>query len=368
MCRSRSPDSACKDETRFQGIATAAHRVSIPSAPRNLARTRPVFRGLRLHGGPQQDLRGLPDPCKDETRFQGIATILPTQISARAWKSLQGRDPFSGDCDLPGQPRNHLSLFHNLQGRDPFSGDCDRAATKTRLGDARPPGLQGRDPFSGDCDMRARVTRRMTGSVNLQGRDPFSGDCDLLGRPHLGSMGAEVLARTRPVFRGLRLPPGQLPDGLPRVLRLARTRPVFRGLRPSYSPSPFAGNTSGLARTRPVFRGLRRANRAASWASRVTDLQGRDPFSGDCDARASASLLYSSKYRRLARTRPVFRGLRRRLDAGDPGASAILARTRPVFRGLRLRVVWERRRHVLELARTRPVFRGLRRGKYPMRP
>ena len=76
-CPSGPPGSApmpsCRDETRFQGIATRlAKAVSVPW--RLLAGTRPVFRGLR-HDLPALLLPGNgEEPCRDETRFQGIAT------------------------------------------------------------------------------------------------------------------------------------------------------------------------------------------------------------------------------------------------------------------------------------------------------
>jgi hypothetical protein len=93
-------EEACKDETRFQGIATTPEESVISTRMFFLARTRPVFRGLRLLGQPVQDHPDVGHP-------------------------LQGRDPFSGDCDRIGNMGHLLSEMERLQGRDPFSGDCD---------------------------------------------------------------------------------------------------------------------------------------------------------------------------------------------------------------------------------------------------
>ena len=150
------PWCPCKDETRFQGIATTQmrdhhsiclHRLArtrpvfrglrlielerdIPQAIGMLAGTRPVFRGLRVADAPQQRGQPLIPSCKDETRFQGIATgVFFGGTAARISRALQGRDPLSGDCDR----RLPLSLrggFRSLQGRDPFSGDCNVGATR----------------------------------------------------------------------------------------------------------------------------------------------------------------------------------------------------------------------------------------------
>ena len=174
----RSP-RACKDETRFQGIATQPSWVTTKLSAIDLARTRPVFRGLRqsTHGGSEPSSRMW--TCKDETRFQGIATQIHLCTSGLGFATLQGRDPFSGDCDQP------------------IAGATAPAANR---------GLQGRDPFSGDCDNLHARSDADDGLAFLQGRDPFSGDCDdHLIRADLGRL--LLLAGTRPVFRGLRLRP-----------------------------------------------------------------------------------------------------------------------------------------------------------------
>ena len=175
-----------------------------PSAA--LARTRPVFRGLRFSLWSRANPPGPPPPCKDETRFQGIAIAGPLGPGPVAYTAiLQGRDPFSGDCDQRSWPPPQHHKGGRLQGRDPFSGDCDPGGWPP----LPTPGshLQGRDPFSGDCDTEifafmfilpqsitckdetrfqgiAMAYRRAPAwplrARPLQGRDPFSGDCDRL--------------------------------------------------------------------------------------------------------------------------------------------------------------------------------------------
>jgi hypothetical protein len=305
-----NPHFPCKDETRFQGIATLPDRRP-PQPPRApLARTRPVFRGLRRSGTRGPEALQLPsckdetrfqgiatrldvwvsagnkdEPCKDETRFQGIATGTETRAKRSPRKShLQGRDPFSGDCDAAprASDQKHMARlartrpvfrglrpvrtcirfacpFRILQGRDPFSGDCDQVLQRRR-GSPMPPTLQGRDPFSGDCDLscisaRSRASfptckdeTRFQGIATrlrplpvahlrhngLQGRDPFSGDCDP-GKPRRSLRFLDSLARTRPVFRGLRQGISDLLQ--PVLLHLAGARPVFRGLRHPFGPA-----------------------------------------------------------------------------------------------------------------------------------
>gem|GEM_PF-3782308 len=149
-----APRFSCRDETRFQGIATRlAKAVSVPW--RLLAGTRPVFRGLRPEVGAEGSGGG-ENPCRDETRFQGIATGTGgTGQRAGGVIRLQGRDPFSGDCDkwyIPFFPAP-LALAPcrdetRFQGIATWNSICP--SVKPR----KMPTLQGRDPFSGDCDSR----------------------------------------------------------------------------------------------------------------------------------------------------------------------------------------------------------------------
>ena len=202
-----------------------------------------------------------------------------------AWRispGLQGRDPFSGDCDSVVVPAPRGRPGPDLQGRDPFSGDCDRFESGPGLSPGNPRGLartrpvfrglrrrlleglvgredldlQGRDPFSGDCDVGHPVHQLGRETGDLQGRDPFSGDCDdaAYANDH-SALG--ILARTRPVFRGLRHSP----------LRPASARGAM-GLQ---GRDPFSGDCDAELGAREQ-------------ASESLNLQGRDPFSGDCDA------------------------------------------------------------------------------------
>ena len=173
-----------------------------PSAA--LARTRPVFRGLR----PGCDLAGLTPGC---------------------WPPLQGRDPFSGDCDEEEILRVLLGDLRACKDETRFQGIATGFPSAPSQSCSR--FLQGRDPFSGDCDCEVRGRLPEGEEEVLQGRDPFSGDCDV--KPFQEALcGVEQLARTRPVFRGLRRR-AAVPSRCACTSQLARTRPVFRGLRPA---------------------------------------------------------------------------------------------------------------------------------------
>ena len=157
-----------------------------------------------------------------------------------------------------------------MQGRDPFSGDCDIR----KLPDGPSPGPLGppckdETRFQGIATTRLAPTGRGGRRHPLQGRDPFSGDCDPAVPVAPGWAGWVVaLARTRPVFRGLRL--GRAgKDQDPGRGHLARTRPVFRGLRLGSREDTLPVPPIRLARTRPVFRGLRRREGVGDEADRV---------------------------------------------------------------------------------------------------
>ena len=126
--RNRGP--SCKDETRFQGIATGNE--AFPPSSRwvtGLARTRPVFRGLRR-------------------------VYLPGEVLVD-------------------------EVCRGLQGRDPFSGDCDHAANV--------------QSFVQNTLFACRDETRFQGIATLHTLDEI---VDLAVKP--------ILAGTRPVFRGLR--------------------------------------------------------------------------------------------------------------------------------------------------------------------
>ena len=117
-------------------------------------------------------------PCKDETRFQGIATANIVEPPLVHFPDLQGRDPFSGDCDSARSTRRTtltgaLSLartrpaFRGLRPNHPPAGHS--TINKT---------LQGRDPFSGDGNGLSLCPTWRNSENHLQGRDSFSGDGD----------------------------------------------------------------------------------------------------------------------------------------------------------------------------------------------
>ena len=197
---------------------------------------------------------------------------------------MQSRDPFSGDCDLRARqeegeglgalaeprpvlrglrrglllPPGRAPASPDLQSRDPFSGDCDpgnrkphpcrisstcRAETRsqgiaTAVGldvsvGAETGRLQSRDPFSGDCDWTSPGAHQNPQQPlqTLQSRDPFSGDCDKIIAP-------AAAAKTRSTCR-------------------AETR------------------SQGIATITTARSRLAKAKKS--------NLQSRDPFSGDCD-------------------------------------------------------------------------------------
>ena len=202
--------------------------------------------------------------CKDETRFQGIATV----SWAHSFNS---------------------TLATRLQGRDPFSGDCD-GDHRARLIRARAPTLQGRDPFSGDCDCRAPAARLAKAvSASCKDETRFQGIATPGNRSSLVHKVHIPLARTRPVFRGLRRL--LTPRRMLLAHRTCRDETRFQGIaRPPAGSLRGPTSRGGLARMRPVFRGLRPPGRRRPSAAGSGRLQGRDPFSGDCDVTGHGRL------------------------------------------------------------------------------
>ena len=220
--------TACKDETRFQGIATRPGSPWRPGGRRSwLARTRPVFRGLRPFGQSIGWSGQYTRLARTRPVFRGLRRWLIPVARIAGLAGLQGRDPFSGDCDsyFP-RSRFRSSRSQLARTRPVFRGLRQEALDRVRRVESET--CKDETRFQGIAT-RGAGPRSPRGVRDLQGRDPFSGDCDV------------------PVRR----------DGVPRTIQLARTRPVFRGLR-----------SRGAPRFPPPAR---------------SDLQGRDPFSGDCD-------------------------------------------------------------------------------------
>jgi len=113
-----------------------------------------------------------------------------------------------------------------------------------------------------------------------------------------------------------------------------------------------------LAVPRPVFRGLRRLEKLEQPLLILAGLQCRDPFSGDCDARAPGASPQPRKT--LAVPRPVFRGLRPPQDqeAFVGRGAQCLAVPRPVFRGLRRDLQIKHPARVKGLLQCRDPFSG----------
>ena len=172
---------------------------------------------------------------------------------------------------------------------------------------------------------------------------------------------------------------------------LAEPRPVLRGLRPSSRGAELEGEYHTSLQSRDPFSGDCDAE-ASAMASRTprSNLQSRDPFSGDCDGDTNVPERHPST-KRLAELRPVLRGLRReiarprlpnqnlascRAETRSQGIATqspenhrgtrqgnLLAEPRPVLRGLRPRPPPQGCAQALNrLAEPRPVLRGLRRS------
>ena len=164
----------------FSGDCDATLGRSSRARATTLAGTRPVFRGLR-------------HVEKDPVHFSPPIPMI----------CLQGRDPFSGDCDPPRRG-SKVATLRSLQGRDPFSGDCDSdMSVGSSEGTCSPckdeTRFQGiatafmayvmqpltrtlagtRSVFRGLRRERDRPRPAPQGGAHLQGRDPFSGDCDV---------------------------------------------------------------------------------------------------------------------------------------------------------------------------------------------
>ena len=223
-------------------------------------------------------------PCRDETRFQGIATRRHRDSSRPScWRGLQGRDPLSGDCD-PNRALRSEREVNACRDETRFQGiatwadggewpdfpaveacrDETRfqgiATVTTRIGSrSRTSALAGTRPaFRG---LRPRPPLHLPPQRfgrGLQGRDPLSGDCDSAD-PSAASDSIPRLAGTRPAFRGLRPLPRALAELLHVAEKACRDETRFQGI----ATDP---------RTRAVLR-------------EEVRLQGRDPFSGDCDTR-----------------------------------------------------------------------------------
>ena len=245
----------CRAETRSQGIATMPQPLEEPV---------------------QVD-----QPCRAETRSQGIATRwIPWPRSASGSGCLQSRDPFSGDCDSMTTRRASARRIRPslaeprpvLRGLRPYPSSRSTASQR-RLAEPRPvlrglrlhglipahsrhPDLQSRDPFSGDCDPSQATHPAATGVNSLQSRDPFSGDCDVGALLHPGrAVDQPCRAETRSQGIATRVFPLCLPQCTTTACR-AETR--SQGIATNDTPRLHAGGLN-------------------------SNLQSRDPFSGDCD-------------------------------------------------------------------------------------
>ena len=142
----------CRDP--FSGDCDAVIAPARPAvAIAILAVPRPVFRGLRPRAAAQMGANPGLEPCSAETRFQGIATGGPRRRREPGrHAALQCRDPVSGDCD------SRITLTHPGRITSPacsaetrFQGIATSEGGRCALSLVKR-SLQCRDPFSGDCD------------------------------------------------------------------------------------------------------------------------------------------------------------------------------------------------------------------------
>ena len=251
---------------------------------------------------------------------------------ARSPSCLQGRDPFSGDCDSGRNAASALAIWVLAGTRPVFRGlrlEIPPACMTHCVGVI----LQGRDPFSGDCEFdRAHRLAGCAAGV-LQGRDPFSGDCDLLSAAE-GRAAASALAGTRPVFRGLRRHMFRLVGEAGWIL--AGTRPVFRGLRPERRRCRRSRRRSPPCRDETRFQGIATGRERGGLPPEAPACRDETRFQGiaTLDQRPGPG----DQEIHLAGTRPVFRGLRHRpRGLSPPGLHAGPCRDETRFQGIATR-------------------------------
>ena len=146
---------SCRDETRFQGIATVAETAPLNGVLVTACRDETRFQGIATGTGSWRTSKP-GSSCRDETRFQGIATRCATRVAGPPpRRSLQGRDPFSGDCDSWGdRAAPPPATPSTCRDETRFQGIATPDGHQRPLPHCAFGGLQGRDPFSGDCDSR----------------------------------------------------------------------------------------------------------------------------------------------------------------------------------------------------------------------
>jgi len=180
--------------------------------------------------------------------------------------------------------------------------------------------LQGRDPFSGDCDARWAGQTMTPAWRRLAGTRPvFRGLRP--GPPEPGPARDKATCKDETRFQGIATLSPAISSTISRKPCKDETR--FQGIATGVSPGLGRAGSPGLARTRPVFRGLRHAAQPGVGLIEVKSktLQRRDPFSGDCELSDGSTTRMGRVC--LAGTRPVFRGLR-----PDPSCSQIGRRFR----------------------------------------
>ena len=301
---------ACRAETRSQGIATRNRAPAAPEPEPRVLQSRDPFSGdcdavpRESPGNPSGQ-----SACRAETRSQGIATRSCARRGQSRGPPLAEPRPVLRGLRRSASGSGSISRNSILQSRDPFSGDCDsKVACPTKS--LRFPYLQSRDPFSGDCDYPQNSARRKRDLRLLAEPRPVLRGLRPSGLEAIQAL-ISYLAEPRPVLRGLRREartarsstPGRQAcraetrsQGIATLRRRqecwqladqpcrAETRSQGIATWDSAGLGSRSRRSSPLAEPRPVLRGLRPGACGHPNGLQGDDLQSRDPFSGDCDS------------------------------------------------------------------------------------
>jgi hypothetical protein len=183
-------ENPCRAETRSQGIATLPTSRPRPGRLVHTCRAETRSQGIATSSSASRSCR-TSSPCRAETRSQGIATTGSGGPPGRPGGPLAEPRPVLRGLRLAIHDRMFLSTVNSsCRAETRSQGIATGIPGLTTMEGGGP--LQSRDPFSGDCDMMSRTSRRT--ACTLQSRDPFSGDCDGEGKAK-GARGSNTCFR-----------------------------------------------------------------------------------------------------------------------------------------------------------------------------